>query len=81
VKITHDAWESMLRVRDLEYPDLRVLGWFHSHAGWGVFLSDPDVFIHRHFFPRKIADLLLTAIVEKKKILKTEPGNGLVITV
>lgn len=51
VRIPLDAWEAMLRVRDLDYGDLRILGWFHTHAGWGVFMSDSDVFIHRHFFP------------------------------
>jgi len=51
VRLTLEAWESMLWVRDHKYGHLRVIGWFHTHAGWGVFLSDPDVFIHRHFFP------------------------------
>lgn len=51
VRVTLEAWESMLCVRDRDYPELRVLGWFHSHAGWGVFMSDLDVFVHRHFFP------------------------------
>lgn len=51
VKFTLRAWESMLRTRDADYSHLRVLGWFHTHAGWGVFMSDPDVFIHQSFFP------------------------------
>ncbi len=51
VRIPLGAWEEMLRVRDFDYDDLRILGWFHTHAGWGVFMSDADVFIHRHFFP------------------------------
>ena len=51
VKFTLQAWRDVFRVRDLEYPELRILGWFHAHAGWGVFMSDPDVFFHRHFFP------------------------------
>lgn len=51
VSISLAAWESMLKARDLGHPELRVLGWFHTHAGWGVFMSDSDVFIHRHFFP------------------------------
>ncbi|MFQ3550176.1 MAG: LysM domain-containing protein, partial [Armatimonadota bacterium] len=25
-------------------------GWVHSHAGWGVFMSDADLFIHQNFF-------------------------------
>lgn len=51
VRIPLEAWEAVLRARDLDYGHLRILGWFHTHAGWGVFMSDSDVFIHRHFFP------------------------------
>lgn len=51
VVITLETWESMLQTRDTRYSHLRVLGWFHTHAGWGVFMSDADVFFHRHFFP------------------------------
>lgn len=51
VSISLTAWESMYRTRDLDHADLRILGWFHTHAGWGVFMSDSDVFIQRHFFP------------------------------
>ncbi|MCX8052599.1 MAG: LysM peptidoglycan-binding domain-containing protein [Armatimonadetes bacterium] len=50
-KITFKAWKSMFDLRDAEYPDLRVLGWFHAHAGWGVFLSEIDLFVHERFFP------------------------------
>ncbi len=45
------AWESVLRERDTAWRDLRTLGWFHTHTGWGVFLSDSDLLLHRHFFP------------------------------
>lgn len=51
VRIPLQAWEAVLKVRDFDYGELRILGWFHTHAGWGVFMSDADVFIHRHFFP------------------------------
>ncbi|MGI6296121.1 MAG: LysM peptidoglycan-binding domain-containing protein [Armatimonadota bacterium] len=51
VRISLAAWAEMLRVRDAEFPELRILGWFHSHSSWGFFMSDADVFIHRHFFP------------------------------
>ena len=60
LKITLEAWEEILAVRDTKYDDLSVLGWFHTHAGWGVFMSDPDVFFHRHFFahPNMVAYVL-----------------------
>lgn len=60
VKIDLQAWGQMLLDRDKRYGDLDVLGWFHTHAGWGVFMSDADVFIHRHFFrhPNMVAYVL-----------------------
>lgn len=51
VEFSRGAWETMLGERDSTYRDLRLLGWLHTHAGWGVFLSESDVFLHRHFFP------------------------------
>ena len=51
VELNLEAWDGMLGDHALRSPSLRVLGWFHTHAGWGVFLSDADVFLHRHFFP------------------------------
>lgn len=45
-------------VRDLgsaqdRFPDLCVLGWFHTHPGHGLFLSKPDLVIHNGFFREK----------------------------
>jgi hypothetical protein len=37
-------------VKDKDYPDKSVVGWYHSHPGFGVFLSDHDLFIHENFF-------------------------------
>ena len=35
------------------FPDLCVLGWFHTHPGHGLFLSKPDLVIHNGFFREK----------------------------
>jgi len=40
--------EAAARERGLE-----LIGWYHSHPGFGVFLSDHDTFIHRNFFSSK----------------------------
>lgn len=60
IKLGLHAWDMMLSDRDKRYGKLGVLGWFHSHAGWGVFMSDADVFIQRHFFrhPNMVAYVL-----------------------
>lgn len=50
VRMTLAAWESALWTRDAEYSHLRTLGWFHTHPGAGIFVSDADVFVHKHFF-------------------------------
>jgi proteasome lid subunit RPN8/RPN11 len=50
VTFTQDAWESIYRVKDEQYPEERIVGWYHSHPGFGVFLSEHDTFIHRNFF-------------------------------
>ncbi len=50
VTFTQDAWEAIYRVKDESYPDQRIIGWYHSHPGFGVFLSEHDMFIQRNFF-------------------------------
>jgi proteasome lid subunit RPN8/RPN11 len=47
---THAAWNQMLADKDERYPEQPVAGWYHTHPGLGVFLSQPDLFIHQHFF-------------------------------
>lgn len=50
VTFTQDTWEHIYQVKDRDYPDHRIVGWYHSHPGFGVFLSDHDTFIHTNFF-------------------------------
>jgi proteasome lid subunit RPN8/RPN11 len=50
VTFTQGTWEHIYQVKDKEYPDARIVGWYHSHPGFGIFLSDHDAFIHQNFF-------------------------------
>jgi proteasome lid subunit RPN8/RPN11 len=50
VTFTQDAWEAIYKVKDELYPDARIVGWYHSHPGFGVFLSEHDMFIQENFF-------------------------------
>lgn len=36
--------------REVNYPDLRTIGWYHSHPGFGVFMSGTDIHTHRESF-------------------------------
>jgi proteasome lid subunit RPN8/RPN11 len=50
VTFTQDTWEHVYKIKDKDYPEDRIVGWYHSHPGFGVFLSDHDTFIHKNFF-------------------------------
>jgi proteasome lid subunit RPN8/RPN11 len=50
VTFTADTWQHIQLLMDRQYPDLRIVGWYHTHPGHGVFLSEMDVFLHESFF-------------------------------
>ncbi len=47
---THQTWEQLSAEKASRYPDQAIVGWYHTHPGLGVFLSERDLFIHRNFF-------------------------------
>jgi proteasome lid subunit RPN8/RPN11 len=47
---THATWEHVHGQMDSVYQGKQVVGWYHTHPGFGVFLSDRDTFIQRSFF-------------------------------
>ena len=49
---TPDTWEYVNQVKSKKYPDDRIVGWYHTHPRFGIFLSDMDKFSHRHHFPQ-----------------------------
>jgi len=51
---THDSWEEITRERERLHPDLDIVGWYHTHPDFGIFLSSHDQFIHRHFFAQPL---------------------------
>lgn len=46
---TADAW-AQIHVDRLQYPDLEVVGWFHTHPDLGVFYSADDEVVHAAAF-------------------------------
>lgn len=55
---TQDTWEHAHRELDRRGDaDQRIVGWYHSHPGFGIFLSKHDAFVHHSFFsdPSQIA--------------------------
>ena len=60
VKFTHQSWEYIHIIKDQYFPELKTIGWFHTHPGFGIFLSEFDIFIQRNFFslPWQVAFVL-----------------------
>ena len=50
VTFTQEAWTKIHEEKADKFPDDAIVGWYHSHPGFGVFLSDHDLFIHKNFF-------------------------------
>lgn len=50
VTFTHDTWAKINHEMDTRFADLSIVGWYHSHPDFGIFLSDRDRFIQEHFF-------------------------------
>lgn len=59
VTFTHDTWNHIHATLDKDYPDLQIVGWYHTHPGFGVEFSAMDRFIHENFFsgPTQVAYL------------------------
>ena len=52
VTYTPESWRYMNDQLALRYPDETgiMVGWYHTHPGFGIFLSGMDLFIHQNFF-------------------------------
>jgi len=50
VTFTHATWAHVFREMEEKYPDKRIVGWYHTHPGFGIFLSPMDMFIQENFF-------------------------------
>jgi proteasome lid subunit RPN8/RPN11 len=57
VTFTHQTWSEINAEMDSKYADRAIVGWYHTHPDFGIFLSDRDRFIQENFFsaPGQIA--------------------------
>src|SRR5260370_25399162 len=55
VTLTQDTWGHIYNIKDKEYPDEGIVGLYHSHPGFGVFLSEHATFFPNDFFSSRLA--------------------------
>jgi proteasome lid subunit RPN8/RPN11 len=55
VTYTPESWRYVNDVMLERYPEEEcvIVGWYHTHPGFGIFLSNMDLFIHHNFFTQK----------------------------
>lgn len=49
-KLSPDCWQEMLKTQCTSFPETCIVGWYHSHPGFGVFLSGTDLETQRYYF-------------------------------
>lgn len=52
-EFTNEAQQEIHDVKESRFADLSIIGWFHTHPGYGIFLSSADDFIDRNYFKEK----------------------------
>jgi proteasome lid subunit RPN8/RPN11 len=50
VTFTAETWDTIQKAMEADHPDKKVVGWYHTHPGFGIFLSGMDLFIQDNFF-------------------------------
>lgn len=51
VTFTQSTWNAIHQTLERDHPKLKIVGWYHTHPGFGVEFSEMDLFIQRNFFP------------------------------
>lgn len=64
VTLTHQAWQHIYGIFDKQYSDRKIVGWYHTHPGFGVFLSKMDMFIQENYFN---APFHVAVVIETKR--------------
>lgn len=60
VTFTQATWDAIHQTLEREHPKRRIVGWYHTHPGFGVEFSEMDLFIQRNFFPGPTQIALVT---------------------
>ncbi len=60
VTFTQATWNRIHETLDRDYPKQQIVGWYHTHPGFGVEFSEMDLFIQGNFFPAETQVALLT---------------------
>jgi len=49
-QFTHESWAALAKEAEENFPQLRIVGWYHSHPDYGAFFSPTDRDTQRIYF-------------------------------
>ena len=52
-EFTNEAQQEIHEILEANYKEFLIVGWFHTHPGYGIFLSSADQFIDQNYFKEK----------------------------
>jgi proteasome lid subunit RPN8/RPN11 len=75
VKFTIATWADIEDDLEKKHPGEVVVGWYHSHPGFGVFMSEFDKTVHRHFSARWQTALVVDPLRQTLDLFGGESGK------
>jgi proteasome lid subunit RPN8/RPN11 len=75
VTFTQATWNAIHETMDREYADRSIVGWYHTHPGFGVEFSEMDLFIQKNFFSGETQVALVTDPISGEVALASNGGE------
>lgn len=76
VTFTQETWNRIHAILEKDFADLHIVGWYHTHPGFGVTFSDMDLFIQKHFFPLRTQIALVTDPLSGETAISINTSEG-----
>jgi proteasome lid subunit RPN8/RPN11 len=77
VTFTHETWNAIHTELDRDHPGRQIVGWYHTHPGFGVEFSAMDRFIQENFFSAKTQVAFLSDPLGSDIALAYNGGDGI----
>lgn len=75
VTFTQATWNAIHETMDREHADRSIVGWYHTHPGFGVEFSEMDLFIQKNFFSGEAQVALVTDPISGEVALAANGGE------
>lgn len=76
VTFTQETWNKIHQILEKKFPEMQILGWYHTHPGFGTEFSEMDLFIQENFFPLPTQISLLTDPLSGEVAISINSDSG-----